>query len=190
MPKTTLPLAAIAATALLTTMTAAQAGKPDDKPEQNGPPGKVSLVQKAIAINTEGPYAGQFDTLVAAVLAADPVVINTLSSNGQHTVFAPTDEAFMALGLDPDNIGSALPQATLTAILSYHVTHGRRTAEDVLDSMRLRTLYTGDGDAFLDQAGGVLTDNLGRTATIIVTDVEATNGVIHAIDAVVLPALP
>lgn len=149
------------------------------------PPGPT-LVDTAIAVNSEGPYAGQFDTLIAAVLAADPVVLNTLSGNGQHTVFAPTDDAFAALGLTPENIGSALSTETLTAVLLYHVSPGRRDAGQVLGSQRIRMVQGG----FLLQKDGVLTDNLGRTANIIVTDVGAANGVIHAIDAVVLPVAP
>jgi uncharacterized surface protein with fasciclin (FAS1) repeats len=148
------------------------------------PPGPT-IVDVAIAVNSEGPFAGQFDTLIAAVLAADPLVLNTLSGNGQFTVFAPTDDAFAALGLDEDNIGD-LDQGVLTQILLYHVVNGRRYADDIVSSQRIRTLQRG----FLFQDSGVLTDNLGRTANIIVTDVEAANGVIHAIDAVVLPFAP
>jgi uncharacterized surface protein with fasciclin (FAS1) repeats len=150
------------------------------------PPGPT-IVEVAIAANEEegGPYEGVFDTLIAAVLAADEAVLNTLNGNGQHTVFAPTDDAFAALDLNPDNIGD-LDQDALTEILLYHVANGRRYAADVLDSSRIRTLQRG----FLLQDGGVLTDNLGRDADIIVTDVEAANGIIHAIDAVVLPFAP
>jgi uncharacterized surface protein with fasciclin (FAS1) repeats len=152
------------------------------------PPGPT-IVDVAIALNSEGPYAGAFDTLIAAVLAADPVVLKTLSGNGQYTVFAPTDDAFAALGLYPENIGS-LPQKALTQILLYHVAPGRRYAEDVIASERIRTLYGSGQAGLLDQYNGVLTDNLGRNANIIVTDVEAANGIIHAIDAVVLPFAP
>jgi hypothetical protein len=77
-------------------------------PVQAAPPGPT-LVDVAIAVNTEGPFAGQFDTLIAAVLAADPAVLKTLSGNGQFTVFAPTDDAFAALGLNPTNIGYFRP---------------------------------------------------------------------------------
>jgi uncharacterized surface protein with fasciclin (FAS1) repeats len=122
-------------------------------------------------------------------LAADPAVLATLAGNGQHTVFAPTDDAFADLGLNEGNIGTALSQDALTQILLYHVAPGRRYAEDVLDSDRIRTLYKGK-EGFLFQEGGVLTDNLSRDASIIVTDVEAANGIIHAIDAVVLPYAP
>ena len=69
---------------------------------------KVSLVQKAIEVNREGPYAGAFDTLIAAVLAADPAVVSTLSDNSQQTVFAPTDDAFAALGLTSENIDAVI----------------------------------------------------------------------------------
>jgi uncharacterized surface protein with fasciclin (FAS1) repeats len=136
-------------------------------------------------VNSEGPFAGEFDTLIAAVLAADPAVFDYLTANGQRTVFAPTDGAFAALGITPDNVGS-LDQGFLTDVLLYHVAHGRRYAEDVVSSDRIRMLDGG----FLRQSGGVLTDNLGRESDIIVTDVEAANGVIHAINAVVLPYAP
>jgi uncharacterized surface protein with fasciclin (FAS1) repeats len=144
-----------------------------------------NIVDVAIAVNSSGPYAGAFDTLIAAVLAADPAVLKRLTSKGQSTVFAPTDMAFEKLGLTPQNIGT-LDQETLTDILLYHVVTGRRDSADVLGSTRLRTLQGG----ILRQAGGVLTDNLGRKAAIIVTDVPASNGIIHAIDAVVLPYAP
>ena len=154
-------------------------------PALAAPPGDT-IVDVAIAVNSEGPFAGAFDTLIAAVLAADPAVLATLSGNGQHTVFAPTDDAFEALGLNATNINTSLSQAVLTDILLYHVAHGRRDAEDVLGSDRIRTLQRG----FLFQDSGVLTDNLDRDANIIVTDVPAANGIIHVIDAVVLPYAP
>lgn len=149
-----------------------------------GPKGP-SLVDVAISVNTSGPFAGAFDTLIAAVLAADPGVLATLSGNGQHTVFAPTDDAFAALGLNETNIGT-LGQETLTDVLLYHVAHGRRYARSVVPASRIRMLDGG----FVFQSGGVLTDNLGRPSNIVVTDVEAANGIIHAIDAVLLPYDP
>ncbi len=148
------------------------------------PPGPT-IIDVAIAINSEGPFTGQFDTLIAAVLAADPAVLATLSGNGQFTVFAPTDDAFAALDITPDNVGD-LDQGFLTDVLLYHVAHGRRYSTVILASKRIRTLQRG----FLFQAGGTLTDNLGRLANIIVTDVETANGIIHAIDSVVLPYAP
>lgn len=149
-----------------------------------GPKGPT-IVDVALAVNSDGPYAGMFDTLYAAVLAADPAVAATLTGNGQHTVFAPTDEAFALLDITPENVGE-LDQAFLTEVLLYHVANGRRDSEEVIGSSKIRTLLKD----FLLQEGGVLTDNLGREANIIVVDVPAANGIIHVIDAVVLPYLP
>jgi uncharacterized surface protein with fasciclin (FAS1) repeats len=153
-------------------------------PAVAAPPGPT-IVDVAISVNSEGPYAGAFDTLIAAVLAADPAIINTLSGNGQFTVFAPTDAAFEAIDLNPDNVGDLDP-GFLADVLLYHVARGRRDSTDVIGSERIRTLQRG----FLLQDGGKLTDALGREATIIVPDVPAANGIIHAINAVVLPYAP
>ncbi len=152
--------------------------EPEPEPEPN-------LLDLAIQLNSEGDFAGVFDTLIAAVLAADPSIAEALAGDSQLTVFAPTDDAFAAIDLTPENVGD-LGQAFLTDVLLYHVTAGRSLAADVLAAEQIEMLAGGN----LGQDGGVLTDNLGRKATIIVTDVEASNGVIHAIDAVVLPQAP
>ena len=148
------------------------------------PPGPT-IVDVAIAVNSEGPFAGSFDILIAAVLAADDAVLETLTGNGQFTVFAPTDDAFAALLEELDLTAEELlgNQELLTQVLLYHVARGRRDAGQVLGSDRIRTLQRG----FLYQEGGVLTDNRGRTSTIIATDIPAANGIIHVIDTVVLP---
>ena len=176
--RTFLSIAAAAASVALLLGTAPDAHAKQPTPANN-------IVDVAIAVNSSGPFAGKFDTLIAAVLAADPAVAGRLTSKGQSTVFAPTDDAFAKLGLTPANVGS-LDQAFLTDVLLYHVVTGRRDSGQVLASERLRTLQ----GAILRQAGGVLTDNLGRKSTIIVKDVGASNGVIHAIDTVVLPYAP
>ena len=149
------------------------------------PEAQPNLLDLALQLNSEGDFAGAFDTLIAAVLAADPLVADALAGNDPLTVFAPTDDAFAKLDLTPDNVGDLDP-AFLTDVLLYHVAAGRLLAADVLALEQVEMLGGGN----LMQAGGVLTDNLGGTATIIVTDVEASNGVIHAIDAVVLPKAP
>lgn len=150
------------------------------KPLKGGP----SLVDVALDLNTDtnSPYYGEFDILIGAVLAADPVIVATLSARGQRTVFAPVDAAFEALGITEDNVGD-LDQEYLTEVLAYHVVNGRRSSKSVLKSKRLRTLQGG----YLRQSEGVLTDGLGRKANIIAADVPARNGIIHAIDSVVLP---
>lgn len=176
--RTFLSIAAAAASVALLLGAAPSAEAKQPTPANN-------IVDVALAVNKSGPFAGQFDTLIAAVLAADPAVAGRLTSKGQSTVFAPTDDAFAKLGLTPANVGS-LDQAFLTDVLLYHVVTGRRDSGQVLASERLRTLQGG----ILRQAGGVLTDSLGRKSTIIVTDVGASNGVIHAIDTVVLPYAP
>jgi len=147
------------------------------------PSERITVVDLAVAANgPDGPYEGVFDTLIDLV-SNDEVVLSKLSGNGQFTVFAPTDDAFgnlmIALGAN-----CIVPTSDdLRSILLYHVARGNRDAEDVIGSDQIRTL----NGAFLDQSGGILTDVAGRTASIIVTDLFADNGVIHAIDTVVLP---
>jgi uncharacterized surface protein with fasciclin (FAS1) repeats len=145
------------------------------------PPAPNSIVDVAVAANAEGgAYEGVFDTLITAVLCADPAVAATLSQRGQYTVFAPTDDAFALAGLNPSNVCSTFDQATLTEVLLYHVAKGRRDAASVTTSDSIRMLngeFTAIDGATID----------GRN--IIVTDVPASNGIIHAIDGVLLPDL-
>ena len=123
--------------------------------------------------------AGNFTTLVAAVTAAD--LVETLSGEGPFTVFAPTDEAFAAL---PAGVLDALllpeNKETLVKILTYHVVSGKVMAADVTDG----DVATVEGQTVaLSTANGVTVNG----ATVVSADVPASNGVIHAIDAVILP---
>lgn len=123
--------------------------------------------------------AGNFTTLVAAVTAAD--LVETLSGTGPFTVFAPTDEAFAAL---PAGVLDALllpeNKALLAQILTYHVVAGQVMAADVTDG----DVATVEGQTVaLSTANGVTVNG----ATVVAADVAASNGVIHAIDAVILP---
>ncbi len=153
-----------------------------------GPKGPT-IVDVAIAVNSEGQFAGTFDILIAAVLAADPAVVETLDGRGQHTVFAPTDGAFEnTLGATEEEIlelieDGVLDADTLTPILLYHVAKGRRDSEDVTTSTQIRTLDR----SFVQVSGINLTDNQGNVSTIIVPDVPAANGIIHVIDGVLIP---
>ena len=152
---------------------------------QAAPPEKETIVDIALSVNAD---TGEFSILIAALQAADPKVIQTLDGNGQFTVFAPTDAAFVALlaelGLTADEL---LAQKDLvTQVLLYHVARGRLEAEDVLEKDRINTLIRGK-DGFLFQDAGVLTDNNDRTSNIVATDIIADNGIIHIIDTVVLP---
>jgi transforming growth factor-beta-induced protein len=123
---------------------------------------------------------GRFNTLVAAVSAAG--LVETLSSEGPFTVFAPTDDAFAAL---PEGTIDALladPQGALTDILLYHVVPGRVMAADVV-GLSAATTVGGEDIAISTDAGVVLNG----VANVVITDIEASNGVIHVIDAVILP---
>jgi uncharacterized surface protein with fasciclin (FAS1) repeats len=139
-----------------------------------------SIVQTAIAVNTSGRYAGQFDTLICLV-AHNPTVLNLLSQKGQYTVFAPTDAAFAQIGVTDSNCAALAP--AVTNILAYHVAHGHRDAADVVASGKIRML---NGQSTSISAAG--SSYYINDAKIIVTDVFASNGVIHAIDHVLLPA--
>ena len=149
---------------------------------QAAPKNGNTIVDVALAANAQ---SGEFSILIAALQAADPAVIQTLSGKGQFTVFAPTDAAFVSLlgelGVTADQLLSN--KALVTQVLLYHVARGERDSADVISSSRIRTLNRG----FLFQSGGVLTDANGRTANIIAVDIPASNGIIHVIDRVVLP---
>jgi transforming growth factor-beta-induced protein len=140
------------------------------------PASSPTIVDVALAVNAE---SGEFSTLIAAVVSAD--LVAALSAVGQRTVFAPTDAAFAELGLDADNIGD-LPAAALKDILLYHVAAGRRYAADVVSSDRIRMANGGFTRIKLMDGAAYINDS-----QIVVTDVEASNGVIHIIDAVLLP---
>jgi transforming growth factor-beta-induced protein len=144
-----------------------------------------TIIDVAIGANAE---TGEFSILIAALQAANPNIIEMLSSEGPFTVFAPTDAAFGALlnelGLTAEELLSK--PALVSRVLRYHVIRGELDSASVLASERFRTFQGG----LLFQNGGVLTDTMGRTANIIATDIQASNGVIHVIDRVVLPMLP
>lgn len=125
---------------------------------------------------------GRFTTLVAAVTAAD--LVETLSGEGPFTVFAPTDDAFAALPegtldslLLPEN------KQQLIDILLYHVVSGKVMAADVV-TLSVATTVLGKDVTITVKDGKVF---LNDTVQVIITDIEASNGVIHVIDAVLLP---
>ena len=124
--------------------------------------------------------AGSFGTLVAAVQAAG--LVDTRKGEGPVTVFAPTDEAFAALPkgtvdslLQPEN------KDQLVAILTYHVVPGKVMSTDLSDGMTATTVQ--GSDVTIGTTGGVTVNG----ANVVAADVEASNGVIHVIDAVILP---
>jgi uncharacterized surface protein with fasciclin (FAS1) repeats len=125
--------------------------------------------------------AGSFDTLVQAVQAAG--LEDALRGEGPFTVFAPTDAAFAAL---PDGTLEALladPTGQLQQILLHHVLSGQVLAADVTDGLTASTLQGADVNFAI--SGNTVTIN---GVTIVTTDIQALNGVIHVIDAVILPS--
>ncbi|NPV65730.1 MAG: fasciclin domain-containing protein [Anaerolineae bacterium] len=138
--------------------------------------GEQTIVEIAVA-------DGRFTTLVAAVQAAG--LVDALSGEGPFTVFAPTDDAFAAafaaLGIEP----AALLEdtETLTSILLYHVVAGKAMAADVVGLESVTTLQGSDIKITVSDGKVYLND----TIQVIITDIEASNGVIHVIDGVLLP---
>lgn len=142
--------------------------------EREGASAEKNIVETVVALNDGGPFAGQFDTLIAAVTEAG--LIDTLSGTRQLTVFGPTDEAFEAvLGIGPNDV-AGVDDATLSSILTYHVSPGRRYAASVVDASTIPTLNGARIDVEDELIGN-----------IVATDVEASNGVVHAIDTVLQP---
>jgi uncharacterized surface protein with fasciclin (FAS1) repeats len=131
-------------------------------------------------VDTAGA-AGSFTTLAKALAAAD--LVTTLKGAGPFTVFAPTDAAFAKLPagtletlLKPDN------KAKLQRILTYHVVAGKVMAADVVKLQSAKAV-SGDSNTILSNSAGVMVDG----AKVVKTDIAASNGVIHVIDAVILP---
>jgi uncharacterized surface protein with fasciclin (FAS1) repeats len=125
--------------------------------------------------------AGNFSTLAAALAVSG--LIKILEGEGPFTVFAPTDDAFAKLPpqtvsdlLEPEN------KSKLTAILTYHVVEGRVTSQEIINSTSVPTLQ---GQSLQIKKEGALKIN---DAKIIASDLEASNGVIHVIDTVLLPS--
>ena len=124
--------------------------------------------------------AGEFSTLLAAAETAN--LVEALKGDGPYTVFAPTDAAFAAL---PEGTVETLllPQnkEQLAAILTYHVVPGKIMSTDLIDDSEAMTV---NGDTIMiDLDNGVMIDD----ATVTQADIEASNGVIHVIDTVILP---
>ena len=135
----------------------------------------------ALDIVDTAASAGQFNTLVAAVEAAD--LVTTLKGDGPFTVFAPTDEAFAALPegtvenlLKPEN------KDQLVAVLTYHVVSGKIMSSDIAGTATMVESVQGS-ELDVNATDGVTVDG----ATVVTADIETDNGVIHVIDKVVLP---
>ena len=141
----------------------------------------IGTTSNALDIVDTAVSAGQFNTLVAAVEAAD--LVTTLKGDGPFTVFAPTDEAFAALPegtvenlLKPEN------KDQLIAVLTYHVVPGKIMSSDIAGTATMVESVQGS-ELDVNATDGVTVDG----ATVVTADIETDNGVIHVIDRVVLP---
>ncbi len=136
--------------------------------------GQKDIVDTAVA-------AGSFKTLAAALTAAD--LVATLKGTGPFTVFAPTDEAFAKLPAGTlDDLLKPANKAKLQGILTYHVVSGKVMAADVVKLTSAKTV-NGQTATIMVKDGTVMVDK----AKVTKTDIMCTNGVIHVIDAVILP---
>ena len=148
-------------------------------------------IAEIVVASTEAD-APQFTVLLAAVVAADPSILAMLTDGGPYTVFAPTDEAFAALLEDLDMTAEDLLANTelLNTVLAYHVLPGIYSASTVVaaagsadEGVWVATLLSGTAvSVSLDGENVFVNDSM-----VIATDIYATNGVIHVIDAVLLP---
>jgi uncharacterized surface protein with fasciclin (FAS1) repeats len=146
----------------------------DNNPMTGGNPEPTMDIVETAAAN------GNFTTLLAAAQAAD--LVDALKGAGPLTLFAPTDQAFAAL---PAGTVDALlkDKDALTAVLTYHVLAGAVTSDKVVSLSSAQTLNGANLTISVTADGKVKIDN----ATVTVTDIKATNGIIHVIDAVLIP---
>ena len=157
--------------------------EPTAMPEPTNAPTEEPASKNIVDIAVED---GRFTTLVAAVQAAG--LDETLRGEGPFTVFAPTDEAFAALPTGTlDSLLLPENKQQLTDILLYHVVPGKIMAADVteMDGNMVDTALTGKQIAIKVDMGSVY---LNENTKVIITDIEASNGVIHVIDSVLLPS--
>ncbi len=155
--------------------------------------GVVHIIDQVITIPTVVNTAlnnPNFSTLVTALTRADLGVnyVSILSGNGPFTVFAPTNAAFAAL-LTELGVSSLndIPASTLNAVLQYHVVNGANVRSTQLTNGQTVTTF-GSGTFTVGLTDGAkITDANNRVANIIAVDVQASNGVVHAIDKVILP---
>lgn len=142
-------------------------------------PASTETITEIVAGNPE------FSTLLAAVEAAG--LAETLSGDGPFTVFAPTDAAFAALPAGTlDTLLQPANKDQLTAILTYHVVPAEVMAADV-EAGEVPTVNSAVFTVALDGEAVAITDGQGNQGNVIETDIDASNGVVHVIDAVLLP---
>ncbi len=162
------------------------AGSADAK----GKPGDANIVEIASAVNAD---TGEFTTLLTAATcpAFDGAIVAALTSDDKVTLFAPTDAAFAGLGLTADNVCSALEPAALANVLTYHVTDGRRFSNSLFNKKNSKDVAMLNGGEIMTNADLTISTSSDQTVgfpSLDLIDINASNGVIHAIDTVMLPA--
>jgi len=169
------PLIILGLVALLTTalVAPAAAARPADA-------GRPTLLSRAVAVNEA---TGEFSTLIS-LASQYPGIVEALSGTNQLTLFAPTDQAFAdlfaflaTLGIEPGD----LTADQIATVLLYHVTEGRWSAGRIASASSL-TMVSGESVA-ISANGGVMVND----SNVIIANVAASNGFIHAIDAVLVP---
>ena len=159
---------------------ASSSSAPSSTPSMSASAMEKDIVDTAVA-------AGSFGTLATALTEAG--LVETLKGDGPFTVFAPTDEAFAAL---PDGALDKLvaDKEQLTGVLTYHVISGEVMASQVagMNGQKVKTVQGGEITIKVADGKVSLTDAAGNTVNVIQTDVTASNGVIHVIDGVLMPA--
>jgi transforming growth factor-beta-induced protein len=154
------------------TMMAGSGGSGGSAGADAGPAEEMDIVETAIA-------AGSFEQLAAALTKAD--LVDALQGDGPFTVFAPSDDAFDAFEAANPGVLGGLTVEQLTGVLTYHVVAGKVMAADLVDEGAAVTL--GGSPVLFDLTGGAKVAD----AKVVTADIEATNGVIHVIDKIILP---
>ena len=159
-----------------------------------GKPGAQNIVQIALAVNKQ---SGEFDYLLAAATCPyfDGAIVNLLSGATKYTLFAPTDAAFEALqrslgvAVPAPGITCTLPKDTVFNILAYHVTDGRRFSNSVFNKRSVKMVEMLNSQYIVTNPNLTINDNKGKTINPVLSliNINASNGVIHVIDAVLEP---
>ncbi len=171
-------LAIVALLALPLTVAACSS---DDEEETSSTPSPSPSMMAEMDIVDTAVEAGSFTTLVTAVQSAG--LEETLRGEGPFTVFAPTDDAFAAVPKETMDALLADPTGALADVLTYHVVPGKVMAADLSDGMMVDTVNGAKLEVKISDNGTVMVND----ATVVTADVEASNGVIHVIDTVLIP---
>jgi transforming growth factor-beta-induced protein len=184
-----IPAFLVAGAMALSLASAAQAKSPVP-----GKPGAANIVEIAMAVNAQ---SGEFDYLLAAATCPyfDGAIVRLLSGTDRYTLFAPTDAAFeklqRALGVETPapSVTCTLDQATVFNILAYHVTDGRRFSNSVFNKRAPKMIEMLNDQYIVTNPDLTINDNSGQTIRPVgkLVNINASNGVIHVIDTVLLP---